>query len=72
MKTLVNEVFAEYGIKLEDKNGNPRPENEVSKDVLALLERCDEETASEILLKLALAGPVEEAGNRTEGRFWRV
>lgn len=72
MKTLVDQVFAELGIKLEDNNGNPRSADEVTEDVMALLEECDEETASRVLLALSLAGPIEEAGNRIEGRFWGV
>ena len=72
MKMLVDDIFAEFGIKLENENGTPRSADEVTEEVMALLERCEKETASGILLNLALAGPIEEAGNRAEGRFWRV
>ena len=68
MKTLLEQRLIKMGIQTRDDDGNLRPEEELTEDVMAYLDKCDEEYASQILFEISLAGAIERAAERIEKR----
>lgn len=64
MKTSMEVILEDIGIQPRDEKGVPRSADDLTKEVMALLDTCDVETASKIYLEITTAGAIESAAKR--------
>lgn len=64
MKTSIEVILEDIGIQPWDENGVPHSADDLTKEVMALLDTCDAETASNIYLKITTAGAIANAARR--------
>lgn len=68
MKTLIEQVLEDIGIQTRDENKVLRSPEDLTNDVMALLNQCGEEDAARLLFMILTAKHIEDAAGRIEER----
>lgn len=66
MKTSMEVILEDIGIQPRNENGLPRSADDLTQEVMSLLDTCDVETASKIYLKITTVEAIENAARRIE------
>ena len=66
LKSNVERTLDRLGITVRDDNNEPRSADELTRDVMAFLDKCTPEYANEILFEINLAAAIDRAAEKIE------
>lgn len=72
MKSLMEQLLDSLDIPTRDDDGNIRSAEDLTADVLALIETCNTEDAGRLLFMLLIAKHMEEEDEKLNERIGRI